>query len=101
VPSWSAAASRPSAPGPAARLALRLIRLYKLAVSPWLAGSCRFVPSCADYTAEAIARYGVMRGGLLGIGRLGRCHPFGGHGFDPVPPAPSVPNPAGHSERLS
>jgi len=67
-------------------------------VSPWLAGSCRFVPSCSDYTAEAIARYGVMRGGLLGIGRLGRCHPFGGHGFDPVPSAPPA---AAHSEHLS
>ena len=51
-------------------------------------GSCRFVPSCADYTAEAIARYGLMRGSWLGARRLSRCQPFGGSGLDPVPREP-------------
>jgi putative membrane protein insertion efficiency factor len=75
-------------PGPsfAARLGLALIRAYKVLISPWFAGSCRFVPGCADYTAEAIARHGLVRGVWLGTCRLGRCHPLGGHGYDPVPP---------------
>jgi len=68
-----------------ARAALAAIRAYKVLLSPLFTGSCRFVPSCADYTAEAIARFGAARGIWLGARRLGRCHPFGGHGFDPVP----------------
>src|SRR5688500_15867083 len=69
----------------AARAALALIRGYKYLLSPWFTGACRFVPTCADYTAEAIARHGVVRGSLLGARRLSRCQPFGGHGHDPVP----------------
>jgi len=65
--------------------ALALIRLYKVTLSPLFAGSCRYMPGCADYMSESIARYGVVRGGWLGTKRLCRCHPFGGHGFDPVP----------------
>ncbi|MEZ5288592.1 MAG: membrane protein insertion efficiency factor YidD [Vicinamibacterales bacterium] len=68
-----------------ARLGLACIRAYKVVFSPWFTGSCRFVPGCADYTAEAIARYGLARGGWLGLRRLSRCHPLGGHGYDPVP----------------
>jgi putative membrane protein insertion efficiency factor len=70
---------------PAARLALTIIRAYKAALSPWFAGSCRYVPGCADYTTDAITRFGFVRGGWLGVRRICRCHPFGGHGFDPVP----------------
>jgi putative membrane protein insertion efficiency factor len=73
------------APGVAARAALGLIRAYKLVLSPWFTGACRFMPTCADYTAEAIARHGLVRGSWLGARRLGRCHPFGSHGHDPVP----------------
>ena len=65
--------------------ALLLIRLYKITLSPLFAGSCRYTPGCADYMSEAIARFGVLRGGWIGAKRLCRCHPFGGHGFDPVP----------------
>jgi putative membrane protein insertion efficiency factor len=72
-------------PSLAARTALALIRAYKLVLSPWFTGACRFVPTCADYTAEAITRHGALRGVWLGARRLGRCHPFGGHGHDPVP----------------
>ena len=66
-------------------VALALIRVYKVTLSPLFAGSCRYVPGCADYMSEAITRHGVVRGGWLGTKRLCRCHPFGGHGYDPVP----------------
>jgi putative membrane protein insertion efficiency factor len=67
------------------RAALSLLRAYKLLISPMFAGSCRFLPSCSDYTAEAVRRFGVVRGSMLGARRLARCHPFGAHGLDPVP----------------
>lgn len=69
----------------AQRGALRLLRLYKILVSPMFAGSCRFLPSCSDYAAEAVTRFGVVRGSLLAAWRLARCHPLGAHGLDPVP----------------
>jgi putative membrane protein insertion efficiency factor len=70
----------------AARAALALLRLYKLLVSPLFAGACRYSPSCSDYMSGAIRTHGVIAGSWLGVKRLCRCHPFGGHGFDPVPP---------------
>jgi uncharacterized protein len=69
----------------AQRGALALLRTYKILFSPMFAGSCRFLPSCSDYAAEAVARFGVLRGSLLAARRLSRCHPLGAHGFDPVP----------------
>jgi putative membrane protein insertion efficiency factor len=71
--------------GTPAQVGLALVRAYKILISPLFAGSCRYVPGCADYTAEAIARFGLMKGSWLGARRLARCHPFGGHGLDPVP----------------
>lgn len=68
------------------RAALGLLRVYKGLFSSLYAGSCRFLPSCSDYAAEAVARFGVVRGAWLAARRLGRCHPLGGHGLDPVPP---------------
>src|SRR4051812_44115016 len=70
-------------PGVAATLVL--LRAYKVLVSPLFTGSCRFEPSCSDYMADAVRTHGVVRGVWLGTRRLARCHPFGGHGFDPVP----------------
>lgn len=70
-----------AAPAGAARLA---IALYRLTVSPWLPRSCRFYPTCSAYCAEAIARHGLLRGTLAGLGRLLRCHPFHPGGYDPV-----------------
>ena len=64
---------------------LRLLRAYKILLSPMFAGSCRFLPSCSDYAAEAVRRFGVVRGSLLAARRLARCHPLGAHGLDPVP----------------
>lgn len=69
----------------AARAALGLIRFYRRGISPLLPPSCRYEPTCSAYAEEAIRRYGFARGGWLAARRLGRCHPFGGKGFDPVP----------------
>ena len=68
------------------RLVLATLRAYKLLLSPLFTGSCRFSPSCSDYMAEAVRTHGLTTGVWLGVRRLARCHPFGGQGFDPVPP---------------
>lgn len=63
-----------------------LIRLYQVLLSPLLGpGKCRYTPSCSDYSLEAIRKYGTIRGGWMGLKRILRCAPWGGHGFDPVP----------------
>lgn len=67
------------------RAAVAAIRGYQLIFSPLFAGSCRFVPSCSAYAAEAVSRHGVLRGSWLAARRLARCRPFAAHGFDPVP----------------
>ena len=62
------------------------IRLYRFLISPLLGPSCRFYPTCSDYAMQALERHGVFKGLLLGIGRIGRCHPWSGPGgCDPVP----------------
>ncbi|HWF00320.1 MAG TPA: membrane protein insertion efficiency factor YidD [Caulobacteraceae bacterium] len=61
-------------------------RLYKLTLSPWFGNQCRFTPTCSDYAAQALTDHGPWRGGWLAARRLCRCHPFGGSGYDPVPP---------------
>lgn len=67
------------------KLVLLLLAGYKRWISPQLPVSCRFTPTCSEYAAEAITRHGTVRGMLLGLYRLLRCHPLGGHGLDPVP----------------
>jgi len=66
-------------------LLLGLIRLYQLTLSPWLGTQCRYDPTCSKYAAEALERHGVRRGVWLAAKRLGRCHPWGRSGYDPVP----------------
>ena len=67
------------------RLVLSAIRFYQKFISPMFPPSCRFTPTCSHYTYEAISKYGVIRGGWLGIKRISRCHPFHPGGYDPVP----------------
>ena len=62
-----------------------LIRFYQQAISPYLRPSCRYIPTCSQYFIEAVKKYGSFKGSYLGIKRLLRCHPWGGHGYDPVP----------------
>jgi putative membrane protein insertion efficiency factor len=72
--------------GPAARIGLIALRFYKAYLSVLFAGQCRFVPSCSQYSYEAVERFGLARGSWLTLKRLLRCHPFSGKfGFDPVP----------------
>jgi hypothetical protein len=66
-------------------LLIALIKGYQYAISPLLGRSCRFYPSCSDYALEAIRKYGALRGGVLGLKRVLRCHPWHPGGFDPVP----------------
>lgn len=67
------------------KLLLALIRFYQYAISPMLGRRCRFYPSCSEYTAEAVQKYGAIQGTSLGLKRISRCHPFNPGGFDPVP----------------
>lgn len=87
-----AAELTPSEAGPVSRLfaaaAVRLIRLYQLALSPWLGPRCRFVPTCSDYAIAAVRRFGPWRGSALAARRVLRCHPWGSTGYDPVPEQP-------------
>ena len=77
-----------------------LVRVYQAVVSPWLGPSCRYTPTCSEYAVQALREYGAVRGVVLAAWRVGRCHPWGGHGYDPPrwfgePPRP----PAGAAER--
>jgi putative membrane protein insertion efficiency factor len=67
------------------RIVLVLIRFYQYALSPLLGSNCRFYPTCSHYTYEAIEKYGVVKGGWMGLRRIGRCHPWHAGGYDPVP----------------
>ena len=64
---------------------LALVWLYKRLVSPLLGVHCRFEPTCSEYARGALREHGGLRGGWLAIRRVGRCHPWGGSGYDPVP----------------
>jgi putative membrane protein insertion efficiency factor len=71
-------------PGVTTRIAARGIALYQL-LRAGRPSPCRYVPGCSDYALEALERHGLRRGGALALRRIGRCHPWAGHGVDPVP----------------
>jgi putative membrane protein insertion efficiency factor len=62
-----------------------LIKIYQIFISPLFPSSCRYTPTCSQYTLEALKKYGLLKGLWLGIKRISRCHPWGGSGYDPVP----------------
>ncbi len=68
-----------------ARIIIIVVRIYQLIISPILGNRCRYFPSCSAYLVEALEQHGVAHGLRLGVGRLLRCHPWGGQGYDPVP----------------
>ena len=70
---------------PGVRVGIVLVRAYQLVLSPFAGGACRFTPSCSDYAIQAIQEHGAARGLVLALRRVGRCHPLGSSGFDPVP----------------
>lgn len=67
------------------KIFILMIRFYQGAISPHFPPACRYTPTCSQYAVEAITKYGVLKGGWLSLKRIGRCHPWGGHGYDPVP----------------
>jgi putative membrane protein insertion efficiency factor len=67
------------------------IKVYQVTLSPWLGRQCRYVPTCSQYAEEALRTLGVRRGLWLALKRIGRCHPWGGSGYDPVPEATQPP----------
>lgn len=68
-----------------AAILILLVRSYQLIISTWLPPSCRFTPTCSQYSIEALRKYGPFKGCWLTLKRLLRCHPWGGSGYDPVP----------------
>lgn len=74
------------------------IRLYQWFISPLIGPSCRFMPSCSEYARDAIVMHGPLAGTWLAARRLARCHPWGGEGWDPVPPALTHRAPNHHCE---
>jgi putative membrane protein insertion efficiency factor len=62
-----------------------LVKLYQWIISPWLGPKCRYIPTCSEYAIESFKKYGPIKGLWLTIKRVSSCHPWGGHGHDPVP----------------
>lgn len=76
---------------PLAHLVALPVRAYRLVLSPWIGHACRFQPTCSTYALEALETHGGIKGGWLTARRVCRCHPWGGSGYDPVPPPPVPP----------
>ena len=68
-----------------ANILISLIKFYKMVISPYMAPSCRYSPTCSQYALEALKKYGLFKGGWLALKRILSCHPWGGSGYDPIP----------------
>ena len=62
-----------------------IIKIYQFIVSPLIGQNCRYLPTCSEYAIESLKLHGLLRGSFFAIRRILKCHPFGGHGFDPIP----------------
>ena len=71
---------------------LGLVKLYRITISPLLGANCRYQPTCSAYAIEALQTHGAFRGSVLAAKRIARCHPWGGHGYDPVPKKDNAPD---------
>lgn len=71
---------------PLARVVAVPVHFYRLVISPLLGANCRFDPTCSSYALEALDTHGALKGGWLALKRIGKCHPLGSSGYDPVPP---------------
>ena len=67
-----------------ANILKKIIDIYRLAISPWLGNRCRFTPTCSDYAKQALDHHDVLTASMMTAKRICRCHPWGGHGYDPV-----------------
>ena len=74
---------------------LGLVKLYRVTISPLLGANCRYQPTCSAYAIEALQKHGAFRGSVLAAKRIARCHPWGGHGYDPVPEKDEDPHDPG------
>jgi len=61
-----------------------IIKIYQFIISPLIGQNCRYLPTCSEYAVESLKMHGLFRGSLIAIRRIFKCHPFGGHGFDPI-----------------
>jgi len=74
------------------KIAILPVRFYQLAISPLTGPTCRYTPTCSQYTIEAIGEWGILKGWWMGMRRIASCHPWGKHGHDPVPKNPKKIN---------
>ena len=84
---------------PAARLLSAPVYVWRWLLSPVFPVACRYAPSCSAYALDTLRRHGALTGGWLTLRRLCRCHPWGGAGYDPVPPPPATPAPGAQRHR--
>jgi len=68
-----------------ALIPIAMVKIYQVAISPFFPSSCRYTPTCSSYAIDALKKHGIFKGLWLSVKRISRCHPWGGHGYDPVP----------------